>query len=209
MPQVLSQEACCFLRGVLGLQEYGDVKLQGQPSSRRDLLGGAGHRRLPQPPWHFFPDSTPLTCLGVAPQCRCLVRAPEPPLTLPSPPRYQINARTELAVRYNDISPLENHHCAVAFQILAEPECNIFSNIPPDGFKQIRQVRGMRALPPEWGHIQGQQPPFSTGWRLPEAPGHSSALWTQGKPSLLPHLLQGPEWSPKKRVPSPCTRVSH
>uniref|UniRef100_A0A2K5N8H4 Phosphodiesterase n=1 Tax=Cercocebus atys TaxID=9531 RepID=A0A2K5N8H4_CERAT len=52
---------------------------------------------------------------------------------------YQINARTELAVRYNDISPLENHHCAVAFQILAEPECNIFSNIPPDGFKQIRQ----------------------------------------------------------------------
>ncbi|KAG9330086.1 hypothetical protein JZ751_027352, partial [Albula glossodonta] len=24
----------------------------------------------------------------------------------------QINARTELAVRYNDISPLENHHCA-------------------------------------------------------------------------------------------------
>uniref|UniRef100_A0A2K5IZW8 Phosphodiesterase n=2 Tax=Colobus angolensis palliatus TaxID=336983 RepID=A0A2K5IZW8_COLAP len=52
---------------------------------------------------------------------------------------YQINARTELAVRYNDISPLENHHCAVAFQILAEPECNIFSNIPSDGFKQIRQ----------------------------------------------------------------------
>ncbi|KAK2509224.1 hypothetical protein MC885_009192 [Smutsia gigantea] len=52
---------------------------------------------------------------------------------------YQINARTELAVRYNDISPLENHHCAVAFQILAQPECNIFSNVQPDGFKQIRQ----------------------------------------------------------------------
>ncbi len=31
---------------------------------------------------------------------------------------YQINARTELAIRYNDISPLENHHCAVTFQIL-------------------------------------------------------------------------------------------
>uniref|UniRef100_F6RJC9 Phosphodiesterase n=1 Tax=Equus caballus TaxID=9796 RepID=F6RJC9_HORSE len=52
---------------------------------------------------------------------------------------YQINARTELAVRYNDISPLENHHCAVAFQILAQPACNIFSNVQPDGFKQIRQ----------------------------------------------------------------------
>ncbi|XP_062031121.1 high affinity cGMP-specific 3',5'-cyclic phosphodiesterase 9A [Lepus europaeus] len=52
---------------------------------------------------------------------------------------YQINARTELAVRYNDISPLENHHCAVAFRILARPECNIFCNLPPDGYKQLRQ----------------------------------------------------------------------
>ncbi|XP_068098502.1 high affinity cGMP-specific 3',5'-cyclic phosphodiesterase 9A-like [Hyperolius riggenbachi] len=52
---------------------------------------------------------------------------------------YQINAHTELAIRYNDISPLENHHCAVAFQILAQPENNIFSNVSPDLFKQIRQ----------------------------------------------------------------------
>ncbi|KAI3356630.1 hypothetical protein L3Q82_017816 [Scortum barcoo] len=52
---------------------------------------------------------------------------------------YQINARTELAVRYNDISPLENHHCAVAFQIFSQPDCNIFSNFDPEAFKQIRQ----------------------------------------------------------------------
>uniref|UniRef100_A0A287B812 Phosphodiesterase n=1 Tax=Sus scrofa TaxID=9823 RepID=A0A287B812_PIG len=52
---------------------------------------------------------------------------------------YQINARTELAVRYNDISPLENHHCAVAFQILAQPDCNIFANVSRDSFRQIRQ----------------------------------------------------------------------
>ncbi|NWT41040.1 PDE9A phosphodiesterase, partial [Chroicocephalus maculipennis] len=52
---------------------------------------------------------------------------------------YQINARTELAVRYNDISPLENHHCAVAFQIISQPEYNIFSNVSQDQFKQIRQ----------------------------------------------------------------------
>ncbi|KAM5142409.1 high affinity cGMP-specific 3',5'-cyclic phosphodiesterase 9A isoform 2-T2 [Mantella aurantiaca] len=53
---------------------------------------------------------------------------------------YQINAHTELAIRYNDISPLENHHCAIAFQILAQPENNIFSNVSPDLFKQIRQA---------------------------------------------------------------------
>ncbi|XP_073215813.1 high affinity cGMP-specific 3',5'-cyclic phosphodiesterase 9A isoform X2 [Lepidochelys kempii] len=54
---------------------------------------------------------------------------------------YQINARTELAVRYNDISPLENHHCAVAFQIIAQPECNIFSNATQEQFKRIRQLK--------------------------------------------------------------------
>ncbi|KAE8592159.1 hypothetical protein XENTR_v10018663 [Xenopus tropicalis] len=54
---------------------------------------------------------------------------------------YQINAHTELAIRYNDMSPLENHHCAVAFQILAQPENNIFANITPELFKQIRQLQ--------------------------------------------------------------------
>ncbi|MEE6484529.1 hypothetical protein FKM82_013901 [Ascaphus truei] len=54
---------------------------------------------------------------------------------------YQINAHTELAIRYNDLSPLENHHCAVAFQILAQPESNIFSNISPELFREIRQLQ--------------------------------------------------------------------
>uniref|UniRef100_A0AAY4BSF1 High affinity cGMP-specific 3',5'-cyclic phosphodiesterase 9A n=2 Tax=Denticeps clupeoides TaxID=299321 RepID=A0AAY4BSF1_9TELE len=52
---------------------------------------------------------------------------------------YQINARTELAVRYNDISPLENHHCAVAFHIFSQPDCNIFSHFDPETVKQIHQ----------------------------------------------------------------------
>ncbi|KAM8855860.1 high affinity cGMP-specific 3',5'-cyclic phosphodiesterase 9A isoform 2-T3 [Spinachia spinachia] len=52
---------------------------------------------------------------------------------------YQVNAKTELAVRYNDISPLENHHCAVAFQIFSQQDCNIFSNFDPEAFKLIRQ----------------------------------------------------------------------
>ncbi|XP_064618264.1 high affinity cGMP-specific 3',5'-cyclic phosphodiesterase 9A-like isoform X2 [Liolophura sinensis] len=59
---------------------------------------------------------------------------------------YQINARTELAIRYNDISPLENHHCAVAFQILSNPECNIFFNVDKDTFKRIRSGMTMLIL---------------------------------------------------------------
>lgn len=51
----------------------------------------------------------------------CLHRRPPTPIKVFSaagPTVFQINARTELALRYNDISPLENHHCAVAFEIL-------------------------------------------------------------------------------------------
>lgn len=51
---------------------------------------------------------------------------------------YQINAQTDLALRYNDISPLENHHCAMAFSILSKPECNILKNVTSEQYKQIR-----------------------------------------------------------------------
>ena len=39
---------------------------------------------------------------------------------------YQKNAMTDLALRYNDASPLENHHCAVAWTILRTPGCEMF-----------------------------------------------------------------------------------
>ncbi|XP_077866472.1 high affinity cGMP-specific 3',5'-cyclic phosphodiesterase 9A-like [Saccoglossus kowalevskii] len=52
---------------------------------------------------------------------------------------YQVNARTELALRYNDISPLENHHCACAFEVLEKPELNIFNNVSPSEYKRIRE----------------------------------------------------------------------
>ncbi|XP_062270895.1 high affinity cGMP-specific 3',5'-cyclic phosphodiesterase 9A-like, partial [Scomber scombrus] len=51
---------------------------------------------------------------------------------------YQINAQTDLALRYNDISPLENHHCAVAFGILSKPKCNILKNLTSEQYKHIR-----------------------------------------------------------------------
>ncbi|CAH3119914.1 unnamed protein product [Pocillopora meandrina] len=52
---------------------------------------------------------------------------------------YQINAQTELAIRYNDISPLENHHAAIAFEIISQPDCNIFANLSKEDQKKIRQ----------------------------------------------------------------------
>lgn len=37
--------------------------------------------------------------------------------------------------RYNDISPLENHHCSIAFRLLEHPDCNIFKNFSKETFK--------------------------------------------------------------------------
>ncbi|KMR03412.1 high affinity cgmp-specific 3 -cyclic phosphodiesterase 9a [Lasius niger] len=52
---------------------------------------------------------------------------------------YQINARTELALRYNDISPLENHHCSVAFRVLEAPECNILASLDNSTYRLVRE----------------------------------------------------------------------
>ncbi len=52
---------------------------------------------------------------------------------------YQINASTELALRYNDISPLENHHCSVAFRILKLTSCNIFVSLDNIQYRLVRE----------------------------------------------------------------------
>ena len=54
---------------------------------------------------------------------------------------YQVNARTELAVKYDYKSPLENHHKDVTFSILGQPETNIFSQCSRSEVEQIKSVR--------------------------------------------------------------------
>lgn len=135
--------------------------------------------RHPRQPRHFGRCRHHAPCLAASRQDAKV------PSALSSNPRYQINARTELAVRYNDISPLENHHCAVAFQILAQPDCNIFANVSRDSFRQIRQVRGRLRVGPG-GHGAG-----------PERRGPSPTR-DPGGLALHPRLLQG-QVAPGKR----------
>jgi hypothetical protein len=52
---------------------------------------------------------------------------------------YQINAETPLALLYNDKSVLENHHCALAFEIFKLPSANIFVDVPSEFRKCIRK----------------------------------------------------------------------
>ncbi|XP_068165275.1 high affinity cGMP-specific 3',5'-cyclic phosphodiesterase 9A-like isoform X2 [Antennarius striatus] len=51
---------------------------------------------------------------------------------------YQINAMTDLALRYNNQSPLENHHCTMTFGILSKPECNILKNLSHQQYRHVR-----------------------------------------------------------------------
>ena len=44
---------------------------------------------------------------------------------------YQVNAETRLAVLYNDISVLENHHCAMAFDMFKKGQTNVFEDMTP------------------------------------------------------------------------------
>eukprot|EP01031_Cornospumella_fuschlensis_P034320 gene34320-41535_t len=52
---------------------------------------------------------------------------------------YQVNAGTMLALRYNDIAVLENHHCSRAFEVINTHECNIFASMTLDQRKACRK----------------------------------------------------------------------
>jgi high affinity cGMP-specific 3',5'-cyclic phosphodiesterase 9 len=52
---------------------------------------------------------------------------------------YQINASTPLAMIYNDQSPLEMYHCALAFSILTKERCNIIMSFNREMSKEFRE----------------------------------------------------------------------
>ena len=52
---------------------------------------------------------------------------------------YHINSGSELAIKYNDISCLENFHSSTLFRILRKDENNIFENMDVNDYKHIRK----------------------------------------------------------------------
>mmetsp|Transcript_62890 Transcript_62890/g.183914 ORF Transcript_62890/g.183914 Transcript_62890/m.183914 type:complete len:933 (+) Transcript_62890:158-2956(+) len=52
---------------------------------------------------------------------------------------FLVETAHELAVMYNDRSPLENLHCSKLFHILSDPEANVFAEIEKSEFKDIRR----------------------------------------------------------------------
>merc|ERR1719328_1067114 len=54
--------------------------------------------------------------------------------------QYLINTNSGLALLYNDISVLENHHVSTAFKILRQDECNIFEHINQEDWHKLRKL---------------------------------------------------------------------
>jgi hypothetical protein len=56
---------------------------------------------------------------------------------------FEVLTHSDLALRYNDSSPLENHHCARTFEIASggkgDKNCNIFQSMPAETFHAIRK----------------------------------------------------------------------
>ncbi|KAJ3045646.1 High affinity cAMP-specific and IBMX-insensitive 3',5'-cyclic phosphodiesterase 8A [Rhizophlyctis rosea] len=52
---------------------------------------------------------------------------------------FLINSSSSLALRYNDLAVLENHHCARAFELMTSDEgCNILAKFSPEKVKSVR-----------------------------------------------------------------------
>jgi hypothetical protein len=52
---------------------------------------------------------------------------------------YLTEVQHELAIRYNDRSPLENMHCVRLFEILAQPGVNVFLSTTAIQFQEVRK----------------------------------------------------------------------
>jgi len=53
---------------------------------------------------------------------------------------FLVETSHELALQYNDKSPLEHMHCAKLFEIVAMPNCDIFDSLSKGQFQEVRKV---------------------------------------------------------------------
>jgi hypothetical protein len=60
---------------------------------------------------------------------------------------FEVNVGSRLALKYNDVSVLENHHASTAFSLLQDPKFNIFVNVSAKEYPGLRKrmIKGILA----------------------------------------------------------------
>jgi len=53
---------------------------------------------------------------------------------------FLVETSHDLAIRYNDRSPLENMHCAKLFEIVSQPKTAVFRSLDKQQYREVRQV---------------------------------------------------------------------
>lgn len=53
---------------------------------------------------------------------------------------FEINSGSALALVYNDLSVLENHHCSMSFKLMLKPGTNILSRLTLEQRKEVRKA---------------------------------------------------------------------
>jgi hypothetical protein len=53
---------------------------------------------------------------------------------------HLVSTKSPLALRYNDRSPLENHHISSAWRLLLQPECNFLDSVSEEVYSGIRDM---------------------------------------------------------------------
>ena len=97
---------------------------------------------------------------------------------------FLVATESPLAMLYNDISVLENHHCATAFKIMAQSESNVLKSLKPQDRQHVRKSIIKAILATDMAQHQTLTSAVDTHLRT-----RTAELTTAGKPVDIEHLF--------------------
>jgi len=113
--------------------------------------------------------------------------------------QFLVEAKDELALGYNDSSPLENMHCSKLFMIANGEGSNIFANMRPDIQKEVRKVCISTILHTDnVHHFEMCKEIESFGVRMSDTCEEAAAAIAEGAP--LPETYREDVLAPKTHV---------
>jgi len=102
---------------------------------------------------------------------------------------FHINSSSKLALKYNDRSVLENHHCSVGWKLAMQPEHSLVKAIPRDQIAEFRKIFINSILATDM-HFHGQQLKM-----LADLHGKEQITDPGDQMKLLGHVLHGADIS--------------